>query len=216
LPNRILLNAFDQWSTRSSNAVEALRLRSTLVGGRLGGTGYDVSIVASPPDQPPEVALVYWQSPDLHLGRKVDLDDDSRAKWPTAAVYPLFNFASWRVVAPLGYTLHKTRELRRPVPTNFLRIRDMWQCAMSAAAGEPVVHICWGCELDDAHAAVHECAVCLCSWHTACVDEISESRAEAISRRPPPPAELTVPATISAHMCKLCSQWLAHIPTSPD
>lgn len=223
LPAAVLLNAFDVWSSRATRGIDVLASRQAQKQQTLGPyTGYDVSIMAgtSVGDSVPEVCFVYWQSVPELLGRKIELDDEQRAKWPTSAVYPLHSFAGWTTVTPItGCLVKKSKEHRTAMPPAMLTLKDMWQSALNTSSGEVLATSpCWACELDVDADPVFECALCICAWHPRCVHAVAASRHAAISaRRKPAPvrggADL-LPGEIAQTLCPLCAAWL-HRDFSP-
>jgi hypothetical protein len=215
LPAAALLDAFDVWSSRATRGIAVLSARDGQRDRYLGGTGFEVSIMAgmcagaggSPPT--PEVCFVYWRSTLDKTGRKIELDEDNKAKWPTSAVYPLYSFVDYTTVTPVsGCNVNKSKTNRTPMPATMMLLRDMWQSGLNTASGDiMVVSPCWACEIDVDSAVVFECALCLCSWHPNCAHDVLAGRDDAIDARQPVRG-VEVPHTIAATLCPLCALWL--------
>jgi hypothetical protein len=202
----IELQAFEVWSNKFARGIDILRQKTALMSQRLGGTGWEVSIMACPGigTEPPEVCFVYWVSAFSRTGRKVELDDENKSKWPTPAAYPLVDFTTFTVVAPVtGHEMRKQKAARRVMPPDMVILRDMWRSALLSASGRPPISICWGCERDTEEAEVFECALCLCAWHTRCVFSIADAKSAEISARC---TELgfAIPPEIARTLCHLC------------
>ena len=113
----------------------------SLVHGNIAGSAASKQNTADLPDAMPEsegVLWVHWKEPGI-TGRPASLDSSNRVKCivPTGALKDLRNYSNVSIVHPaVGVKMERVRGysgmLRPQVPSQVLRLRDIWQTALIA------------------------------------------------------------------------------------
>ena len=123
-------------------------------------------------DEAVEVDFVSFVKPFKNLqGRVAQLDGDGGLMHPSNFL-PRRNFEGALFVLPqCGARVRKGK--RDTMPTEAVRLRDMFRAAVDAAAGLAAARdfdceACCACEQSSAPADLFRCSLCLLTWHSAC------------------------------------------------
>ena len=207
--------------------------RDRPVGGtrRLSSDLYELSLVMLEIAGVRSVNLVTWKDPVELIGRIARIDHADRVIFSLPAVEGKDrDLSHCEIIHPaIGVTMLKVKAAMRPrVPSDILRIKMMWEVALTAHTRDPISALsdtllpCSWCSDDSRDEAIHQCALCLCAWHDSCATKLRahvqaqavpeiEQRAVTLPRlfisQGLSRASASTGQATRAPLCKLCQDW---------
>ena len=131
-----IVDVVASWKSSAGRGIDALAFKLEADGGLNAPLGGDRHINMSLVESAGCVTLVTWSNIATKEGRPVSIDEHGRAKFPVPAIVPKRRYDDGTktqvILADIGVPVLKRTGLHRTkVPLNVIRLRDMWDIAVS-------------------------------------------------------------------------------------
>lgn len=178
---------------------------------------------------PGTVAYIHWLDPAGRIGRRVLLDQQSRAVYSMPSLHPLMSLTDCYIIhANIGVRMLLVKGSNRPtIPPHILRLAGMFEVASSqlfdassrsTLSGFAPCAVCSSITRGGQDALL--CALCCVTFHDSCSQELSQATAKVHLGHgvlpPLPGIFLAQPeAQNRARLCALCHRLVAKMRKLP-